>query len=287
MCANLPRMATRRSQHRPRPDDLAGKHVIDSGTAAIVPASSSGGDWLVVVNNVVSSSVDLEHPERLDFEYMQWFGAVLDEVAPAGAALRVVHIGGAGCTMARYVAATRPRSRQHVFEIDGELVTLARQAFGLRGVQGLRITAADGREGLARLDNDSADVVIRDAFDGEAVPPHLTTVEFMAEVRRVLRPTGTYLANVADTTDVRHSRIEASGALALFAHVSLIAEPSQLRKRRFGNVVLAASGTHLPDNALVRRLAGGMVRARFVDTDAVRTMVAGVRPAHDADLAVS
>jgi spermidine synthase len=284
MCANLPSMPARRSQHRPRPDDHSGQHLVDSGTASIVSTSSNGGTWLVVVNGVMSSSVHPDHPERLDFEYMQWFGAVLDELAPPGDPMTVVHLGGAGCTMAQYVAATRPASRQHVFEIDGALVTLARQAFGLRRLRKVRITTADAREGIARLADESVDVVIRDAFAGETVPAHLTTVEFMQEVRRVLRPTGTYLSNVADTSDVRHSRVEAAVALDQFPHVSLIAEPAQLRKRRFGNVVLSASGVELPDDALVRRLAGGMVRARYVETGAVRDMVAGTRPLRDADL---
>lgn len=279
-------MASRRSQHRPRPDDHSGAHVVDTGTASIVPTSSNGGTWLVVVNDVMSSSVHPDDPTRLDFEYMQWIGTVIDEVALPGDPLNVIHLGGAGCTLAQYVAATRPASRQQVFEVDGALVTLARQAFGLRRIRGLRITTADGREGLSRLADASVDMVIRDAFTGETVPPHLTTLEFMSEVHRVLRPTGTYVANVADTTDVRHSRVEAAVALELFPHVSLIAEPAQLRKRRFGNVVLSASGVDLPDDALVRRLAGGMVRARYVETDSVRDMVAGMKPIRDADLLI-
>lgn len=277
-------MAASRAQRQPRPDAHTGEHSVDTGTAVIVPTSSNGGTWLVVVNGVMSSSVHPDNPQRLDFEYMQWIGTVIDEVAPPGDPLRVVHIGGAGCTIPQYVAATRPGSRQHVFEVDGALVTLARQAFGLRRIRGLRITTADGREGLSRLADGSADVIVRDAFTGETVPPHLTTAEFMAEVRRVLNPSGTYVSNVADTTDVRHSRVEAAAALQVFPHVSLIAEPAQLRKRRFGNVVVSASGVALPDHALVRRLAGGMVRARYVDTDAVREMIAGVRPLRDADL---
>lgn len=278
-------MARRRTQYRADPGSLSGEHTVDTGTAAIVPGSSNGGSYVVVVNGVMSSSVHPEDPTQLDFEYMQWIGAVIDEVAPAGEPLPVVHLGGAGCTIAQYVAATRPGSRQHVFEIDSALVTLARQAFGLRGVSGLRIASADARDGLATLTDNSADVIVRDAFAGELVPAHLTTVEFMAEIGRVLRPGGTYVSNVADTNEVRHSRIEAAAALDQFEHVSFIAEPAQLRKRRFGNVLLVASNKELPDDALVRRLAGGMVRARYVATDAVRDMVAGTKPVVDADLA--
>jgi len=284
-CANLILMVARRAQYRADPEPHSGEHTVDTGTAAIVPGSSSDDSYVVVVNGVMSSAVYPEDPTRLDFEYMQWIGTLIDEVAPSGEPLRVVHLGGAGCTVPQYVAATRPGSRQHVFEIDSALVTLARQAFGLRGVSGLRITSADARDGLATLTDHSADVIVRDAFAGEIVPAHLTTVEFLTEVGRVLRPGGTYVANVADTRDVRHSRVEAATALNQFEHVAFIAEPAQLRKRRFGNVVLAASARELPDDALVRRLAGGMVRARYVGTGAVQDMVAGTKSVHDGDLA--
>lgn len=278
-------MPARRAQYRADPESHSGEHAVDTGTASIVPGSSSGGSYIVIVNGVMSSSVYLDDPTRLDFEYMQWIGTVIDELAPTGEPLRVVHLGGAGCTVPQYVAATRPGSRQHVFEVDAKLVTLARQAFGLRGVSGLRITTSDARDGLMSMTDDSADVIVRDAFVGEVVPPHLTTVEFMAEVGRVLRPSGTYVSNVADTNEVRHSRVEAAAALDQFEHVSFIAEPAQLRKRRFGNVVVSASGVDLPDEALTRRLAGGMVRARYVGTEAVRDMVSGTKPVRDADVA--
>nr|WP_184830108.1 fused MFS/spermidine synthase [Jiangella mangrovi] len=235
-----------------------------------------------MVNGVPSSYVHLGDPTRLDFEYMQWMGHVLDAAGPPGAApdapLPTVHIGGAGCTLALYVAATRPGSPQTVFEIDAALVTLMRQAFGLRSVRGLRLKAADGLVGLASLPDAHSAVVVRDAFDGARVPPHLVTTEFYAEVARVLTPGGLYAGNVADTAQVRESRVEAATALEVFAHVALIAEPGQLRGRRYGNVVLLASQQPLPSDVLVRKLAGGAVRARYVEPSRVKELVAGVKP---------
>ena len=60
----------------------------------------------------------LDDPTRLEFEYVRWTGDLLDVLAPEGEPLHTVHVGGAGCTLARYVAATRPRSRQVVLEND-------------------------------------------------------------------------------------------------------------------------------------------------------------------------
>lgn len=264
--------------HSARPDALAGEHEVDTGTAELVGA---GGRWSVVVNGVPSSYVDLDDPTHLDFEYMQWTGHVLDAFAEPEVAIDAVHLGGAGCTLAQYVAATRPGSRQLVFEVDAALVTLARQAFGLRGVRGLRIRVGDGRAGIGGLTAASADVVIRDAFDAATVPTHLTTVEFHREVSRVLRPAGVYVANVADTATVRESRVEAAAAREVFAHVALIAEPGQLRGRHFGNVLVVASNARLPEDALVRALAGGAIRARYVPPERVAELSAGVHPRRD------
>lgn len=275
-------MPSSRGSDRPRPDRFAGEHEIESGTAELIADRSDPGGWTIMVNGVPSSYVHLGDPTRLDFEYMQWTAHVLDAVgppdAPPDAPLPVVHVGGAGCTLALYVAATRPGSPQTVFEIDAALVTLMRQAFGLRSVRGLRLKASDGLAGLQGLPAEHSAVVIRDAFDGARVPPHLATTAFYGEAARVLLPGGVYVGNVADTAQVRESRVEAATALEVFTHVALIAEPGQLRGRRYGNVILLASQAPLPSDVLVRRLASGAVRARYVEPERVKELVAGVRP---------
>lgn len=271
-------MPSHRGSDRPRPERFAGLHHVDSGTAELVQDRADPGGWSVRLNGLASSYVHLDDPTRLDFEYTQWTGHVLDVVAPPRAPLSAVHLGGAGCTLARYVAATRPGSRQTVFEIDELLVRLMRQAFRLRAVRGLRLKAMDGLAGLRSLPGAHSAVVIRDAFDGAEVPPHLADVAFYAETARVLADGGVYVGNVADTAQVREARVEAATALEVFAHVAMIAEPGQLRGRRYGNVVLVASHVPLPEDALVRRLAGGAVRARYVEPARVKELVAGVKP---------
>ena len=137
---------------------------------------------------------------------------------------------------------------------------------------------ADGRQGLATLEPAGADVLVRDAFADGGVPDHLRTRRFLAEVAGVLAADGVSVANLADSPPLALARAEAATALAAFAHVALAAEPAQFRGRRYGNLVLAACARPLPVEAWGRRLAGGAVRARLLDTDQVRAFAAGARP---------
>lgn len=273
--------ATSRTGPRSPAAELTGKHDIDTGVVEIRPDNDEPGGWFVDVNGVPSSYVHLDDPTALVFEYVQWIGDLLDIMAEPEQPLAVLHLGGAGCTLARYVAATRPGSVQVVYEIDAALVELMREAFDLRRRSGVRLRTGDARQGMAELPDDSRDVVIRDAFDCASVPPHLTTVEYAAEVARVLRPNGVYVANVADKAEQALARAEAATLREVFGQVAMVAEPGQLRGRRYGNVLLLASATALPLDALTRRLASGVVRARVVPSERVAELVAGIRPSHD------
>ena len=257
---------------------------IRTGTAALVPDGDGRRGWTVMVNGVPSSHLDLDDPLRLDFEYMRWIGDLLEVAAAPGEPLDTLHLGGAGCTLARYLAVIRPTSRQLVVEIDPELIELVRRAFGLRSTGLLRVRPGEARAVLGTLPADRYDVIIRDAFDREQVPAHLTTRGFLTDVRRVLRPGGIYLANIGDTATMELARAEAATALTIFQNVVLIAEPAQFNGRRYGNVVLAGSNAALPVDPLGRRLASGAIRARMLEDDEVGSFAAGRGPLEDPPL---
>jgi spermidine synthase len=88
----------------------------------------------------------------------------------------------------------------------------------------------------------SADVVVGDAFGGRAVPWHLATAEFVADVRRVLRADGVYLLNVIDRGGLELLRAEAATLLDAFADVRIAARPGPAG----GNQILIASDRPLP-----------------------------------------
>jgi spermidine synthase len=93
---------------------------------------------------------------------------------------------------------------------------------------------------------DSVDLVVGDAFGGLSVPWHLTTEEFVGEIRRVLRADGIYLVNVIDGPPFSFARAELRTLGARFRHVATIASPTALRGASSANVVLVASDAPIP-----------------------------------------
>jgi spermidine synthase len=151
-----------------------------------------------------------------------------------------------------------------------------------RGVR-VRIRPVDGRSGVAGLAAGSADVLVLDAFAGGRVPAELTSVEFMADVARVLRPGGVLLANVADGPPGTYARRLTATVQTALPHAALLADPAVLKRRRFGNVVLAASRAGLPLAAIRRAAAGAMFPRRVLAGAALSDFVAGAALLTDAE----
>jgi spermidine synthase len=240
--------------------------------------------WTLLVEGTPQSYVDLRDPTYLAFDYVRRLGFLLDLAAPPGAPLDVLHLGGGALTLARYVAATRRGSTQRIFEIDATLTDLVRQALPLgREARGrIRVRAIDARDGLAAVRDASADVVLVDVFAGARIPAHLTSVEFVADAARALRPGGVLASNVADGPPLAFVRAQVATVAAVFGQVVMLAEPGVLRGRRFGNVVLAASRAPLPVAALRRRAAGDASPARVVDGADLAAFAGSARPVTDA-----
>ncbi|WP_086711880.1 spermidine synthase, partial [Streptomyces antimycoticus] len=235
---------------------------VDGGLAELVPDRDRPRGWTLLLDGKPQSHVDLDDPAYLDFEYQRRFGHLADLVAPPGRPLHAVHLGGGAFTLARYIAATRPRSTQQIVEIDAPLVQFVRSALPLDPGDRIRVRGADARAGLAKVPDGWADLIVADVFSGARTPAHLTSVEFLAEVRRALRPDGWYAANLADGPPLAHLKAQIATARAVFAEVCLTADPALLRGRRFGNAVLLAADRDLPLADLTRRAAGDPHPAR-------------------------
>ena len=265
----------------PGPTPVAG------GTAELLADADRDASWMLLVDGTPQSHVDLDDPAHLEFEYVRRMGHVLDLAAPPGTPIDVVHLGGGALTLPRYLAVTRPGSRQRVMEIDEPLTQLVRAHLPLPRQARIRVRASDARAGLSALPDASADVVLSDVFTGARTPAHLTSVEYAAEAQRVLRPGGVFAANVADGPPLRFARAQAATLRAVFRHVCLLAEPGTLRGRRFGNLVAVASDTDLPLAALTRRCAADPMPSRVVDGAELDRFVGDVPPVHDVDAVAS
>jgi predicted O-methyltransferase YrrM len=237
--------------------------------------------WMLLIDGVPQSHVDLDDPGYLDFEYVRRIGHVIDVAAPAGEPLRVLHLGAGALTLARYVAATRPGSSQLAVEVDAALVDLIRLRLPPRNPR-LRVRVGDARAELERLRPGSFDLVIADVFEGGRTPAHLTSAEFWTAARRAIRGAGVVAVNVADGPPLAHARAQVATARAVLPHACLIADAGVLRGRRFGNLVLAAGPEPLPVDALTRRAAGDPMPGRLVHGGDLVRFTAGARPVTDA-----
>ncbi|MBZ9644239.1 spermidine synthase [Streptomyces sp. PSKA30] len=256
--------------------------AVDGGLAQLIPDRDRARAWTLLIDGAPQSHVDLDDPAYLSFEYQRRLGHVVDLAAPPGKPLQAVHLGGGALTLARYVAATRPRSTQQVVERDAPLVQLVRRELPLASNARIRVRSTDAREGLGKVPDGWADLVVADVFSGARTPAHLTSTEFLDEVRRALRPGGLYAANLADGPPLAHLRGQIATAAARFAELALVADPAVLRGKRFGNAVLVASDHPLPLAELTRRAASDPHPGRVEHGRTLTDFTGGAAPVTDA-----
>ncbi|MDT0343866.1 spermidine synthase [Streptomyces litchfieldiae] len=252
----------------------------DLGTARLLPDVDRERAWLLTVDDAPQSYVDLADPTHLEFEYVRRLAHVLD-TAPPGGPLDLLHLGGGGLTLPRWVAATRTGSRQRVAEADRGLAELVGECLPLPAGADIEVATVDARAAVAATPPGTVDVVVADVFGGSRVPAQVTTLGFARAVARVLRPDGVYAANLADAAPFAFLRGQLATFRAVFGELCLLAEPGVLRGRRFGNVVLAASRAPLDVAELARRAAADPFPARVVHGGALDRLVGGAAPVRD------
>jgi spermidine synthase len=251
--------------------------------ARLVPDVAYPRAFTLRVGRTDQSYVDLDDPRRLEFDYLEQIALVLDQLAPAGMPMRTVHVGGAAMSLARYIAATRPRSSQVVLEPDTELTAFIREHLPLSPRSGIRVRGVDGRSGVAALRDGYAEVVIVDAFVGPRTPAELTSLEFWTDVHRVLQPSGAVLVNVTDRGPLAYGRRVLAGLAACFSQLVLMAEASTLKGRRFGNVVLVGSDSPLPVDPIAAEAGRAAYPYRVVTGDRLTQLLGGAAPFTDAE----
>jgi hypothetical protein len=218
--------------------------------AAIVEDDQRPAGRALWLDTLRHSYVDLDDPAHLEFAYTRWFGDVIDGIAPDGEPLDVLHVGGGGFTMPRYLREEHPGSTSTVLELDPLLVEISEEELGLERHDDIEVLTGDARLSIRQLEEDAYDLVIGDAFGGVAVPWHLATVEFTQQVHDRLRPGGVYTLNVLDYGPRDFLRAELATILEVFTHVAVIGDPGDFGPRGErglgGNFVAVASDHPLP-----------------------------------------
>jgi spermidine synthase len=109
---------------------------------------------------------------------------------------RALMIGLGGGTVARYLQARLRDLQVRYVDVDPAVPEVARRFFRFQVGPRTAVTVADGRRFL-HGSAETWDLIYADAYIGQSVPFHLTTVEFLGEVERHLAPRGVFALNLA------------------------------------------------------------------------------------------
>jgi predicted membrane-bound spermidine synthase len=145
---------------------------------------------------------DPQQPQELLYEYEQLFAALSAEavgVKGGKDGLSSLTLGAGGCIFPQHLERRFPDGRHVAVEIDSRVLQVARRYFDLRPDSRLKLIVADARNYVQQAQGrERFDLIILDAFNSFAIPYHLTTVEFVDLLVRMLEPRGMILANCID-----------------------------------------------------------------------------------------
>ena len=234
------------------------------------------GGWTLMAGGAEQSYVDIDDPTHLEFEYMQHIALVVDATYDETKPLDVVHLGGGALTMPRWIAATRPGSKQLVFEASQEILDAVRP---LGTPPNCVVRLSEAVDGITKVAAESVDVVIWDLYDGPRAVTAALDFAALWLLRRVLKPDGIAILNVSDVMPFAVVRPVLAGLGAVTQTTALLAEPATLRGRRSGNCVLVGGPESLPIHMIRRQAAAAPARARVVAGDSMTEFVGTAVPA--------
>lgn len=171
---------------------------------------------------------------------------------------RALMIGMGGGTVGPYLQARIPGLKVDYVDVDPAVPEIARRFFGFTPGPAMTVTVADGRRFLQES-RETWDLVYGDAYIGQSVPFHLTTVQFLDEVKRHLAPGGVFALNLENGLSDPFSQAMYRTVRESFGTVYLF------RVRRAPNaLVIATPEVHtLTTGELVRRGRQLDARMRF------------------------
>nr|WP_223271659.1 fused MFS/spermidine synthase [Colwellia hornerae] len=185
-------------------------------------------------------------PQRLVFNYTKllFSGLLLIEQPKS-----ILIVGLGGGTMSNILQQLYPTSKITNVEIDPAVVKVARQYFGFLENQAVSSVIQDGRIFIKRalIRKQQYDWIILDAFNGDYIPEHLLTQEFLQEAKDLLSPEGVLSANTFSISD-------------LYAHESatykeVFGDFYNVRNYKNSNRIILAAKGKLPSIELINQRA--------------------------------
>jgi spermidine synthase len=178
------------------------------------------------------TSISIAAPTTPVFEYP---GMMLTSLAISPLNRQITLIGLGGGFIPRLFQEFLPDRRLTVVEVDPMVAEIAGVYFFFTPGGNVEVAIADGLDHLASMPPDGADQIWLDAFNGNYIPPHMATDEFLETCRSRLKPGGLLLQNVHQTR-MDSYRKQLRRTIKVFGGVPLV-----LAGRRSANAVFFSS----------------------------------------------
>lgn len=145
------------------------------------------------------SQMLLADPIALDFAYSRSMMAAF-ALRPAPKSVLLIGLGGA--SIPKFIQDRFPGVALDIVEIDPDILKVSQDYFFFKPGKNTRVFIVDGRIYLKKSDQ-KYDVIMIDAFAGDRIPFHMTTLEFMALVKERLQPDGVFAMNIWEPVRTR------------------------------------------------------------------------------------
>jgi spermidine synthase len=155
----------------------------------------------------MQGGISVTDPDRLIFEYyrLSFISLAFLDREPED----VLFVGLGAGSMPRYFCRYYPEAKVDVVELDPDILAVAKRHFLFEETGNMKVHVSDGRTFIKRSKKEY-DLISLDAYQTDYIPFHLTTVEFLREVKKRLKKGGVVVSNVVtrEDTEYFHAMIE-------------------------------------------------------------------------------
>ncbi len=207
----------------------------------------AGPTRTLVLDHLIHGTNHATEPTLLLASYAQFIDELTRQRLPPErlAQAHWFFIGGGAYTLPRAVKAAWPEAQVEVAELDPLVTHTAQQRLYVDSSH-MHVTHQDARTAL-RHSSTTYDLVVGDAFHDIAIPYHLVTREFAAQVAAHLTPDGLYLINVVDLfPDPKLVKAMVKTLREEFAQVDVWLEQIPAEPLRLTFVISASNGAPFP-----------------------------------------
>jgi spermidine synthase len=151
----------------------------------------------MVLDNLIHSYVNLKDPTHIEYEYERIYADVLKWKFDKDTPFKSLTIGGGGYTFPRYMEVIYPQAKIDVVEIDPHVTKVVYDHLGLPRDSRIVTYNTDGRWFVMNC-TEKYDLIFTDAYNDISIPYHLTTKEFLQQIKDRMNPDAILMSNIID-----------------------------------------------------------------------------------------